>query len=212
KPDYTLDNVRVVYYPTLNVSGIQCYAPSNSTSWNFGDAKGPLGWTIENGMSDPQYTPNGMWYKISAGDPWLQGPGIKDVIAENYRYVKVVMASQTDQCGQIYFKKVGQSNYIEAQHVWFDVNPDGSTRTYYVDMKSNNLWSGAIKQLRLDPACVPVAGKGNAVRIDLIALTNTVDTPTDTPTNTPTDTPDAPTDTPDAPTDVPTDTPTGTST
>lgn len=135
------------------------------TSWDF--RNGAQGWWIGNGLASPTQEPNGMWYNVVGDDPFLVSPNI-NLSADKFDYLYLKMASQTDACGQIYFRRQEDAGFTDERYVSFSPVPDASTRYYTIDMNSHPLWTGNIVQLRLDPACFVT--NGHAVRIDELAL------------------------------------------
>jgi uncharacterized protein (DUF736 family) len=150
---------------------------SNATSWDF--RNGAQGWFIGNGLSNQTQEPSGLWFHVSANDPYLFGPVI-NVPAANYPRLHLEMASQTDNCGQLYFRRQSDADFAEERHVALPIVADGSTNSFDIDMRSNSQWTGNIIQLRLDPACNAVNNR--AVRIDRLSLNPPLSTPTPSPT------------------------------
>jgi ribosomal protein L31 len=140
---------------------------SNASSWDF--SNGLQGWAIGQGLDNQQQYPQGVWFNVSSDDPYIFGPMI-NIPAADYPYIRLRMASQTDACGQVYFRPLGDAGFSEAKHVDLPIIADGGDEYIVVDMSSNPAWTGNIIQLRLDPACYVV--NGHAVRIDQLSLTS----------------------------------------
>jgi hypothetical protein len=81
------------------------------------------------------------------------------------------MVSQTDSCGQVYFKRQNDLAFSGERYLSLPIVADGSENFLTVDMSSHPLWTGNIIQLRLDPACSAV--NEHTVRIDQVSLTAT---------------------------------------
>ena len=145
-------------------------------SWDFRNGAG--GWTIGNSLSNQTQEPVGLWFNVAGTDSQLLSPFIS-VPAANYSRIAITMASTTDTCRQLYFKREGDVSFSEDRAFYTQVIADGSTTTFYFDVSTNPNWQGTITQLRFDPACDAV--NGHAIRIDQIVFTVTPTPVTPTP-------------------------------
>lgn len=141
---------------------------SKVTAWDF--SKGLQGWTVSNGLGSPTQLTSGLWFAVQAADPQLISPMV-NIPTASYRYAYITMASQTDSCGEIYFRKAENPDFVAAQHERLLPKPDGTTYTYVIDLANDPNWNGTVIQFRLDPACEAV--KNRAIRLDKIVLSNT---------------------------------------
>lgn len=137
----------------------------SAVAWDF--RSGPQGWYVGNGLDRQTQLAEGVWFNVSTNDPYLFGPLIAASSSSNH-YLYVRMASQTDNCGQAYFRRQSDSHFAEERQVSLPIIADGNTWSMIIDMKSNPHWTGTVAQLRLDPACNAVNNR--AVRIDALAL------------------------------------------
>lgn len=152
------DNVRVRRYTSLSVPGTQCLEPVTVTLWDFRGSAHPQGWTVGASLAEPTPAADGMHYTITAADASLYSPTLTQASANAYRYLRVEMASNADDCGRLYFTNPGQRTFTDTQSVAFDVIPDGQLHTYALDMAQNPAWLDQITRLRLDPVCDIGAG------------------------------------------------------
>jgi hypothetical protein len=171
---------------------------TNALSWDFRNGAG--GWTIGNSLSNQTQEPLGLWFNVAGNDSQLISPFIS-VPAANYSRIAITMASTTDTCRQLYFKREGDVSFAEDRAFYTEVIADGSTTTFYLDVSANPNWQGTITQLRFDPACEAV--NGHAIRIDQIVFTVTPTPVTPTPVTPTPVTPTPVTPTPVTPTPVP---------
>ena len=141
------------------------YFLTNTTQWFF--ATTSQGWTIGNGLNESKFVDNGWWHRVAGNDPWLLGPTTK-VSANDYHYLFILMVSQTDSCGQVYFKTEATPNFDEVKRLDLPIVANGDTQAMFFDMRSNPHWTGNLIQLRLDPACISINDK--TVRIDFVML------------------------------------------
>ncbi|GAB4517760.1 MAG: hypothetical protein OHK0046_24640 [Anaerolineae bacterium] len=151
-PYILTDNVQVRRYTTLEVTGTECHAPVAQRAWDF-RISAPEGWIIGNGLRNPRELTSGLWYTVGGDNPYVLSPTLRGVFAENYRYLLVEMSSLTDTCGRVYFQLAGQRTFPESQYVTFEINPNGASQRYYLDMAANPAWAGEVTRIRLDPAC-----------------------------------------------------------
>lgn len=144
------------------------YTNSNNLikGWEFNTSGNTEGWTPYNSGANGVdcgrfmiYTPN--------NDPIIVSSDNLSVDAFNSPYIIIRMASNnTDTSGKIYFTTTTDTTWNETKAVSFTVINDNNYHLYYVPMYSNTVWTGTIKQLRLDP--VAVGSSTNSVRIDWI--------------------------------------------
>lgn len=173
-PSLGLDNISVRYYPTyITMPAKECFGPTDTNDWIFTDNRGQQAWTIGNHLENPMQLPEGFWHKVVGNDPYLIGPNIA-VNTEDFSHVYLKMASQSSNCGTIFFRRAapGNETFVSEQKVNFAINPDGVYRDYLIDMRTNLLWTGTIVQLRLDPACALDydPGRDNGVAITELAI------------------------------------------
>jgi hypothetical protein len=143
--------------------------PDFKTAWDF--RYGLQGWTANSSLLFSETGFQGVVFGVTGQDPFIEGPQLAGVLAKDYPYLYVKMASQTDTCGQIYFQRAGDAGFADARSINFNVTPSGGDLHIVIDMRQNPNWIGTITRLRIDPACGPATGMANAVRLDYIALT-----------------------------------------
>jgi murein DD-endopeptidase MepM/ murein hydrolase activator NlpD len=153
-----------VLWRDLNSTPAPCPATSQVTHWNF--QFGTQGWTAIQGLSQPNQESTGISYLVTAVDPQIVSPHIS-VPAEHYNQIFFRMASQSDSCQSIYFRRLGDTGFSEDRAFHLTFLADGGTRSMLVDTGSHPLWNGTIVQLRFDPACHVI---NQAVRIDELAF------------------------------------------
>jgi len=143
--------------------------PQFRTAWDF--RYGLQGWTANGSLVFSEIGAQGIVFFVTGQDPFIEGPQMAGVLAKDYPYLYVKMASQTDSCGQIYFQRAGDPGFADSRSVSFTVTPNGGDLHFLIDMRQNPNWNGTIVRLRIDPACAPATAMANAVRLDYIALT-----------------------------------------
>jgi Leucine-rich repeat (LRR) protein len=104
----------------------------------------------------------GYKYATKSSDPWINGYSF-NIEADDYKYVEVEMSTTADACGQIYFR-TGASGFSEGTRLNFTPVNDGQMHKYIIPTSSSTGWTGIVQQLRLDPACNPVAGSEIVVK------------------------------------------------
>ena len=168
----------LVFSPSVNAAGADApeqefpaaailSSPDIRTSWDF--RLGLQDWQLQNNLSfdstDPQL---GTVLIVTGLDPWLVGPEMAGVLARDYPYLYIRMASQTDNCGQVYFKRLGDTDFDASRGINLPIVADGNPQHLLIDMRQNPHWNGTIRQLRIDPACNQ--NYLNGVRMEYVAL------------------------------------------
>lgn len=137
-------------------------------SWNFNVPGSLEGWSIGTQMTGA--VKNGSLVLVSSGtDPKITSPNFLAVTnpAVN-RYVRIRMKNYSGSTtGQIYFITNTDGAYGEPKSKTFPIVANSDYTDYVVDMGTNALWTGTIKQIRVDP--FPSTG---TVMIDSIRISN----------------------------------------
>jgi hypothetical protein len=145
------------------------YTAQSVRALGWGFMGGPEGWYASGtaGISTAYGTPNGTITVNSFGnDPYIISPDDIGVDARTNKTIRVRMANATSSTGaQIFFTTTSDSTFTEAKSVWFPITANSDMTTYTVNMGSNGMWAGTIKQLRLDPADV-----GGSVSLDALEI------------------------------------------
>lgn len=157
-----VDNVQGI---KVTVKSLRLFSPvswQQEKSWSFGSMLGMGGWTAY-GVSKQELTSEGL-NLLSALDCRLTANKTR-FAAEKVSAVEIVMRSNRDDWGQIYFQTdtVGMS---EKSSCRFKVYEGREFRTYRIDCSKNQLWKGDITGLRIDP----VEQSGVEVEIKTIRL------------------------------------------
>ncbi|TXN29494.1 hypothetical protein [Lacisediminihabitans profunda] len=167
---YVLDNVAVTAGDVIrfetNENGESSYdkaswTPSvaytsiSSQAYNWGFNGGQeQGWTI-NGATATTATGsdfNALNLTSTGIDPQIVSPDQVHLNAAAATTVTVRMSNATSNTvGKIYFTTPASPTASESMSVSFAVAPNSGYTTYTVNMASNGLWTGEIKQLRVDP-------------------------------------------------------------
>ncbi len=109
---------------------------------------------------------------ILASDPWMSGPDQLCLDPGTDRVLRFYYRNQAPgTSGSIYWRRYGEA-YDEARRVDFVLQPDdGSFRLYEVDLGTDPLWSGLVRQVRLDPVSGASSGGGQLDWIGFATLT-----------------------------------------
>jgi hypothetical protein len=145
------------------------YTSTPSQAYNWGFAGGhEQGWAVFGATtSTAPGTDLGALNLTSTGsDPRMDSPDQLHLNAAAATAVVVRMSNATTStAGQIYFTTTASPAESESKSVHFVVAPHSGYTSYTVDMTSNPLWTGEIKQLRVDP--IDTTG---AVNVDAVAV------------------------------------------
>lgn len=134
-------------------------------SWTF-DQEGTTGsWFIRN--MNPGVVQDGRFVGVSTNnDPYIFSPVNLNVAADHTQYIQVRMrlrlaSGEEDRFGAneaaIFFLRVGQFSFLEAQSVKFKAYGNGEWKTYNIPMYTNAEWSGTINRIRVDPCSLESA-------------------------------------------------------
>ena len=73
--------------------------------------------------------------------------------ADKYSYLHIRMSTTANTIyAQIYFTTVDNPNISMDKSLFFKINPDGKTHSYYIKMAHNYMWHGVVQMIRFDPA------------------------------------------------------------
>jgi hypothetical protein len=155
--DY-LEAVRQVFAPTSTAPTIVVPAdiglgpydlkPTHPlTEWDFDNPEECL-WSVGN-MAELAYSNGSMTAVAANGDPAFYSPGLQ-VDAEKYRRLEIKMKMDKGEEAQVFFARKN-GHMSEKMSTKFKVTPDGEYHVYTIDLASNPLWKGTIRQIRIDP-------------------------------------------------------------
>ncbi len=111
-------------------------------AWAF--SMGLQGWQGNNYTEGLTATPEGLAFRSTGIDPWLEGPAV-DLPGEGTVRVRVRMKSDADTGGELFYGRTFQAG----RSVRFTVNSDGQWHDYLLVIPER---LGAGTRLRLDPA------------------------------------------------------------
>lgn len=145
------------------------YTSNLTQAYNWGFNGGQeAGWTVFGATTSTATGTdlNSLNITSTGGDPRAFSPDNLGVNASAVPTVSVRMNnSTTDTSGKIYFDTTADPSFSESKSVAFTVAASSGYATYNINMASNSLWAGTIRQIRVDP--ITVAG---ATSIDSVAL------------------------------------------
>jgi|GEM_PF-1576410 len=150
--------------------GLQAYGLNFAKPYEFNTDGESDGWSYAN-LTDigASGSTNGTWVLAAAtNDPQLIGPPMR-LNASLYRRILVRTANAGNpvaaSVAQLYWKRVGDAEFSDAQAVSVSVNNGGGWKEYGFDVGDNTNWIGEITQLRFDPV---LFGDGHSVGVDYI--------------------------------------------
>ena len=122
--------------------------------WNATDT----GWPIRDGLN----------VALEQNDPQIIGP-VGYWLAENAGTLVIEAACHSSQKdGRIYWRRLKDEHFADAQSEKFSLNPDGEFHTYHIKLSRHTNWNGPITQLRFDP--IGKGQKGEWMRIKEIRM------------------------------------------
>lgn len=139
-------------------------------SWNFATDGNAEGWTA---LQLSGTVSNRVFDLVATGsDAQLTSPGGLAIGTPSvHRLVRIRMQNLSGgTAGRVYFTTNADPVWSEAKSVPFAVVAHSGYTDYVIDMASNPLWAGVIRQLRIDP--LNPSGSGHALRIDYIRVTS----------------------------------------
>ncbi|GEM_PF-6118889 len=166
QPDVKVDNV-LLFYRSEPVNQTQCVEQGKKKSWDFSTDGS---WVYTNHLTAHRFRNDGVAYTISGNDPILHGPVMPAFNASDYRYVRIEMTSNADDCATVFWSRPDQPYFASGQHINFDVINDNQRHVYYVDLQADTDYTGMIDQLRFDPSCT--MANNNTLAVHSIELTN----------------------------------------
>jgi hypothetical protein len=127
--------------------------PSSAYNWGF-NGGAEAGWNVYGATSSTATgTDLSALNLTSTGtDPRIQSPDQLHLNAASATTVTIRMSNATSSTvGRVYFTTPSSPTASESQSVPFAVAPNSGYTSYTVNMSTNALWTGEIKQLRVDP-------------------------------------------------------------
>jgi hypothetical protein len=134
--------------PLAMVSLVLCLMSSLSAwgktvvAWDF--TKGVQGWQGNKDTADLAATPEGLAFRSTSNDPWIEGPAV-DLPGEGTVRVRVRMKSDADTAGELFYGPA----FAAGHSVRFTVNNDGRWHDYPLVIPER---LGQGTRFRLDPA------------------------------------------------------------
>ncbi len=133
-----------------------------------GDREGWVPAGMEDRLGGPR---DGRWILwVPGDDPTLSSPPLA-LDATRLGTLEISFANDGNPPAasrmQVFWKRRGDSAFVEARSVWIDAPNDGGWRTLRIDMDAHPQWNGTIEQVRIDPVRY---GDGHAVGFDWIAF------------------------------------------
>ena len=146
------------------------YTANSTQAYNWGFNGGQeAGWSVFGATTSTATGTdfNSLNLTSSSSDPRVFSPDNLRVNASAVPTVSVRMNNATtDTSGKIYFVTAADPSFSESKSVAFTVAASSGYTTYNVNMAANALWTGSIRQIRVDP--ITVSG---ATSIDSVTLT-----------------------------------------
>jgi hypothetical protein len=124
------------------------------------------GWTLAHAADDGP--PKGSWkVNLEGADPQLTGPeGFW--LAEDVPTLYIRASFKTKQANaQLYWQTTNARSFAGERSLRFDVVPDGTMRTYAIDLSKSKAYTGGITRWRFDP--VDRGEAGDTVEIEWIS-------------------------------------------
>ena len=128
-------------------------------AWDF--TKGLQGWQGNNYTEDLAVSAEGLAFRSTGVDPWIEGPAV-DVWTEGTVRVRVRMKSQADTGGELFYGRTFQAGHS----VQFTVNNDGQWHEYLLVIPER---LGAGTRFRLDPAASEGQIVIGAIEVEVLA-------------------------------------------
>jgi hypothetical protein len=127
--------------------------PSVAYNWGFsGGAEG--GWAVWGATASTATGADLSALNLTSTgtDPRIQSPDQLHLNAASATTVTIRMSNATSStAGRVYFTTPSSPTPSESQSVPFAVAPNSGYTSYTVNMATNPLWTGEIKQIRVDP-------------------------------------------------------------
>ncbi len=142
-------------------------APEYLTGYTFDQNGNTEGWSLVN---IPSSTPQGGIWQLSVPDPdpWMVSPTVS-VDPFHAQFLRVDMASNSaSDVGQVFWKRTTDSGFSQERSLPLTVRNDGAMHRYYVPMHEHPLWTGTIRQIRIDPTSSGASGE--TISIDRISF------------------------------------------
>ncbi|QGQ95204.1 hypothetical protein EHS13_10050 [Paenibacillus psychroresistens] len=122
-----------------------------------------------NGWSGGNNVLNNIYDMVGTNnDPSIASPNNLGLSASSNPFVSIGMQNMSaDTNAQIYFTTTADPNYSESKSLKFQVSAgDLLLKNYVLNMSANTLWTGTIKQVRIDPITTPGVVKFEHVYIN----------------------------------------------
>jgi len=125
---------------------------SKPFSWMF-ETRGTEDWTMRADISIFKAYKGALWIGMSGDDPGVLS-GKFELPATEYKYIKLRVKNEGPETqAMLFFTRTDNSTWGGGKR--YDIKMSGRDteyKDYIIDLTQNELWSGTITQLRLDPA------------------------------------------------------------
>jgi hypothetical protein len=161
-------------FSTLLVAAIIVLVPLGAygntvVEWDF--SKGTHGWIGNNRVENLSSSSDGLAFRSTGEDPWIEGPAV-DLPSVEMTRVKIRMKSNADQAGQLFYGRT----FIERRSIRFTVRDDGRWHDYGLVIREK---LGAGTRFRLDPCAG--AGEITVAFINIETISKIAAPPLDRP-------------------------------
>ena len=128
--------------------------------WRF--SQGLQGWRGNHFVEDLTWSRDGLSFRSTGGDPWIEGPGV-DLPVDSFTKVTIRMRSDANGSGELFYGPIFQAGHS----VRFTVNNDDSWHDYEVVIMEP---VGAGTRFRLDPATGPGHIRISFIQIETLTV------------------------------------------
>jgi hypothetical protein len=106
--------------------------------------------------------------KLGGGLTCLYANGYGSLESAKWRCTIKAASRTTGADARVFWKNLGDKDFLESKSAAFELTSDGEHRTYRIRLADHPAWKGPIVSLRLDP--VGTGGKGDWIRIKSIGM------------------------------------------
>ena len=150
----TLDNIRAYVYANSDRDALPAYHfDSDRQHWYFANAS-DTGWPVK-GCLDVRLSDDTSQI-IGPCDYWNAEDAQK-------LYLSAAFNTSSRQA-KVFWKLLDDDEFSAAKSIAFAVIPDGVYRTYTIDLSSHPDYTGAVKQIRIDPTTSPEPGQSVKIK------------------------------------------------
>lgn len=125
-----------------------------ANSWYFSTSNDTEGWTAGGNTTGLGQVSGGyLEGNITGNDPYIVSSNSLGInISTNKNIVLRLKNSTASTQAQVYYTTTSSTGWGEDKVVTFPILPNSDYTDYIIDMSSSSLWTGSLKQLRIDPA------------------------------------------------------------